>query len=446
MSLAFSTAPVNHHNGSHAHSQHYGYNHSMDRGPSDYQQSGLPSSASYPSYSNQQQAEPQSADQPASNYQTPSQEVRSTSSTYSSSATPSSEYGGTVSSSSRTPTFPPDYNLGGHRYSEAPRYHPSSSTAGGNPSVPAPSPHYAPPTNQQYAHYPPQNSHPMSETYSNGGHGNWRPEWGPPTGQHYMNGAQYNPHGSPTASVSSLSPGGTPVNRNVKQAGRKRISDQTAQHPLSQVYSFVPIPGAQQHKRPRRRYEEIERMYKCGYNGCEKAYGTLNHLNAHVTMQSHGVKRTPEEFKEIRKEWKARKKEEEAQRKAQEEAERQRSTEGGSATEVAQVTPGAAAPASSAQYTAGGMAPRQLPPIAYQQPPVPSVHYPAAPTATMDPMQQYQQPTIYNTYQQASYPQGPQQIFPGQARQAPIPPTNEEPDADADADPDVASAQSSYNQ
>lgn len=60
------------------------------------------------------------------------------------------------------------------------------------------------------------------------------------------------------------------------------------------MYSFVPIPGAQQHKRPRRRYEEIERMYKCGWNGCEKAYGTLNHLNAHVTMQSHGIKRTPE--------------------------------------------------------------------------------------------------------------------------------------------------------
>ena len=56
----------------------------------------------------------------------------------------------------------------------------------------------------------------------------------------------------------------------------------------------MPIPGAQQHKRPRRRYEEIERMYKCGFQGCEKAYGTLNHLNAHVTMQSHGQKRTPE--------------------------------------------------------------------------------------------------------------------------------------------------------
>lgn len=35
-------------------------------------------------------------------------------------------------------------------------------------------------------------------------------------------------------------------------------------------------------------------MYKCGWNGCEKAYGTLNHLNAHVTMQSHGAKRSPD--------------------------------------------------------------------------------------------------------------------------------------------------------
>ena len=82
-----------------------------------------------------------------------------------------------------------------------------------------------------------------------------------------------------------------------------------------QVFSFVPIPGAQQHKRPRRKFEEIERMYRyvspsallpqagegltvhvprCDYQGCEKAYGTLNHLNAHVTMQSHGQKRTPE--------------------------------------------------------------------------------------------------------------------------------------------------------
>lgn len=46
-------------------------------------------------------------------------------------------------------------------------------------------------------------------------------------------------------------------------------------------------------KRPRRRFDEIERLYTCGFDGCEKAYGTLNHLNAHVTMQKHGEKRLP---------------------------------------------------------------------------------------------------------------------------------------------------------
>lgn len=66
----------------------------------------------------------------------------------------------------------------------------------------------------------------------------------------------------------------------------------------SQDYTFAPILRAQQNKRPRRRYEEIERMYKCGWNGCEKAYGALNHLSAHVAIQLHGTKRTPEEFKE----------------------------------------------------------------------------------------------------------------------------------------------------
>jgi hypothetical protein len=48
-----------------------------------------------------------------------------------------------------------------------------------------------------------------------------------------------------------------------------------------------------QKKRPRRRYDEIERMYLCGWSGCEKSYGTLNHLNAHVAMQKHGEKRLP---------------------------------------------------------------------------------------------------------------------------------------------------------
>lgn len=77
------------------------------------------------------------------------------------------------------------------------------------------------------------------------------------------------------------------------------------------VYSFVALPGSQQQKRPRRRFEEIERIYHCNFENCTKAYGTLNHLNAHVTMQKHGPKRTPDEFKETRREYKARKKEQE---------------------------------------------------------------------------------------------------------------------------------------
>jgi hypothetical protein len=61
---------------------------------------------------------------------------------------------------------------------------------------------------------------------------------------------------------------------------------------LDKVYSFVPLPS-QPKKRARRRYDEIERMYCCNYPGCTKGYGTLNHLNAHITMQKHGPKRLP---------------------------------------------------------------------------------------------------------------------------------------------------------
>lgn len=53
------------------------------------------------------------------------------------------------------------------------------------------------------------------------------------------------------------------------------------------VFSFVSLPGINQPKRPRRRYDEIERLYSCNWQGCTKSYGTLNHLNAHVSMQKH---------------------------------------------------------------------------------------------------------------------------------------------------------------
>ena len=62
---------------------------------------------------------------------------------------------------------------------------------------------------------------------------------------------------------------------------------------VSKTYSFVSLPGNAVRKRPRRRYDEIERLYHCSWTGCTKSYGTLNHLNAHIVMQRHGSKRTP---------------------------------------------------------------------------------------------------------------------------------------------------------
>ncbi len=69
-------------------------------------------------------------------------------------------------------------------------------------------------------------------------------------------------------------------------------------------------------KRPRRRYDEIERLYPCSWPGCTKSYGTLNHLNAHVAMQKHGPKRSPSEFKDMRKAWRKQKKEDEQRRQS----------------------------------------------------------------------------------------------------------------------------------
>ncbi|KAG0334288.1 hypothetical protein BG004_000482 [Podila humilis] len=85
----------------------------------------------------------------------------------------------------------------------------------------------------------------------------------------------------------------------------------------NKMYSFIPLSGVNTKKRPRRRFDEIERLYVCNWGECEKSYGTLNHLNAHVNMQKHGPKRDPSEFKELRKAWRRHKRaEEEAAKQA----------------------------------------------------------------------------------------------------------------------------------
>ena len=44
-------------------------------------------------------------------------------------------------------------------------------------------------------------------------------------------------------------------------------------------------------RRKRRRWDEIDRKYACNYEGCTRAYGSLSHLNDHVSLQNHGPKR-----------------------------------------------------------------------------------------------------------------------------------------------------------
>ena len=111
------------------------------------------------------------------------------------------------------------------------------------------------------------------------------------------------------------------------------------------------------------------------------------------------------EFKEIRKEWKARKKEEEQARKAAEEAERQRQA----AQAAAHAQNGAPGPegADGAQppqpYSAGGRQ-VQLPPIGYSP-----ASYPAPPSAGVPHVAEYS-PTssMYSANYQPASPYAPQ--------------------------------------
>lgn len=105
--------------------------------------------------------------------------------------------------------------------------------------------------------------------------------------------------------------------RNVRSDDGNDINSTSNGDRPQKVYSFVALPGINTKKRPRRRYDEIERHYACNFSGCTKSYGTLNHLNAHVQMQKHGPKRHPSEFKELRKQWRRQKREEEERKNAE---------------------------------------------------------------------------------------------------------------------------------
>ncbi|CAK7268007.1 C2H2 finger domain transcription factor con7 [Sporothrix epigloea] len=258
-----------------------------------------------------------------------------------------------------------------------------------DPSIAAPSPTYG--AHQQYSPYGAPPAQDMQHGYAQGSglYPQTRPDW-----------AGYGGQPNPMAAGHQM------YHQQPPNAG------QQPNRP-TQVYSFVPIPGAQQHKRPRRRYEEIERMYKCGWKGCEKGYGTLNHLNAHVTMQSHGSKRTPEEFKEIRKEWKARKKEEEAQRKAEDERQRQAAAAAVSGAPTGG-DPNGGPPGADGQSGSSYAGGRQLPPLGYQPNQYPAPPASGVPASSMP--AEYNNSYMHHNYTPASpYGPPPNQMY-GQQR------------------------------
>ncbi|KAK0566239.1 hypothetical protein OC844_000842 [Tilletia horrida] len=125
-------------------------------------------------------------------------------------------------------------------------------------------------------------------------------------------------------------------------------------------------------KRPRRRYDEIERLYPCNWPGCTKSYGTLNHLNAHVAMQKHGAKRLPNEFKDMRRAWRKAKREEDQRRQSTTQAQLKEQEEAMFRGRMGSLpNPGAYYPPPPTQLAPGGMYP----------PPVRTYgSYPPAPT------------------------------------------------------------------
>ncbi|KAK4043298.1 hypothetical protein C8A01DRAFT_43788 [Parachaetomium inaequale] len=350
----------------------------MERAAPEYSQSGLPSP--HPSVVGDTQSKAEPVDPASAAQYATQQEARASS--YSNSATPTSEYS-VYPTTSRSATFPDMQRS----------YHPANNpngNGGGMPQTPT-SPSMPLPDGRSHQNPQPEQAKsdsalPIDPSIAGAS----------PT---YATHSQYPPYAAPPQDMSQgYQHPGTP---GLYTQPRPDWGGYGACHRRRSC--FVPIPGAQQHKRPRRRYEEIERMYKCGHNGCEKAYGTLNHLNAHVTMQAHGVKRTPELFKDIRREWKAKKKEEDARKAAAAEEERQRQA-AAAAAQNGGADPQAGVDAAQPPTSYPGTGTVQLPPIGYQ----PARYAGPPPAGMQQPMPEYSYPS-YSP--QSPYGQSNQQMY-----------------------------------
>lgn len=186
-----------------------------------------------------------------------------------------------------------------------------------------------------HSHYAPHSGTPNSSHTTGGAPpaANDMAAWGTPSGSarpHTADGMFGSQIGNlPTQWSAANMSGPADYSRNARGSNASMSSIQDGSS-SGKVFSYMPgngddsssVGGSESQsgsgakKRPRRRYDEIERLYPCNWAGCQKSYGTLNHLNAHVAMQKHGSKRSPGEFKEMRKAWRKGKREDEQRRQA----------------------------------------------------------------------------------------------------------------------------------
>jgi hypothetical protein len=103
--------------------------------------------------------------------------------------------------------------------------------------------------------------------------------------------------------VQTTSHSPTPSNLDPQSMESSSYSDLiwTTEHQLLSPSDLSSPSSEKRNKRPRRKFHEVQRFYSCNYPGCDKAFGALNHLNAHVKFKNHGPRRSPREFSWVRR-------------------------------------------------------------------------------------------------------------------------------------------------
>ena len=75
------------------------------------------------------------------------------------------------------------------------------------------------------------------------------------------------------------------------------VDPQSMPYPYPQNQHFNEDHEPKKVRRFRRRYNQIVRKYSCTYAGCNKSYGSLNHLNTHIVTKKHGHRKSKADYR-----------------------------------------------------------------------------------------------------------------------------------------------------